>query len=236
MKLFIADGCGGQNKNKTMLVMVMKWFTSRPNLKSVELIFPVRGHSFIPPDRLFGHLEKNFRRKEVLMNPDEYIALMEGFTTIRRPGIDLEILDWKKEAEETFKPINKWHFKFAPCKRYVLKKSTRCKTNVLVRGEEFYYHELGSPHFLTKPKRDLGDVTPNVVKMRAHKVNGNKIADVERLLTIHYGAEWKAISGLKYYKDVLELCRPNLQANLNAEGEEEEVLCEPMEENIELSV
>lgn len=51
----ISDGCGGQNKNSTMVAMVAVWLLSAPeNINRVEIIFPVTGHSYIPPDRVFG--------------------------------------------------------------------------------------------------------------------------------------------------------------------------------------
>jgi len=41
-----ADGCGGQNKNRTLLAMVARWLLHTKNcqVKEVELIFPIRGH------------------------------------------------------------------------------------------------------------------------------------------------------------------------------------------------
>lgn len=57
IRLF-ADGCGGQNKNVTMIGMCCKWLiTHAPqHVKNVEIIFPVVGHSFLPPDRVFAKI------------------------------------------------------------------------------------------------------------------------------------------------------------------------------------
>lgn len=62
VKLF-ADGCGGQNKNRTMLGMCCSWLvTDAPaDIQEIEIVFPIRGHSFIPPDRLFAISEKKFK-------------------------------------------------------------------------------------------------------------------------------------------------------------------------------
>ncbi|CAG4952202.1 unnamed protein product [Colias eurytheme] len=71
----MADGCSGQNKNSTTIGMISKWFSSSApkSLKRVELIFPVTGHSFIPPDRVFGVTEKEIRKRNTIVQPNEYV-------------------------------------------------------------------------------------------------------------------------------------------------------------------
>lgn len=45
-----SDGCGGQNKNYFMMSMISFWLlrNAPENLKKVEYIFPIVGHSFLP--------------------------------------------------------------------------------------------------------------------------------------------------------------------------------------------
>nr|CAH7752421.1 unnamed protein product [Callosobruchus chinensis] len=59
MRLF-CDGCGAQNKNSIVIGMLCNWLVnlSPPTIEEVEVIFPVVGHSYIPPDRLYGQIEK----------------------------------------------------------------------------------------------------------------------------------------------------------------------------------
>lgn len=54
VRLF-ADGCGGQNRNGSMICMLQYWLVNEApaNVKQVCLIFPVPGHSYMPPDRVF---------------------------------------------------------------------------------------------------------------------------------------------------------------------------------------
>ncbi|KAL4706794.1 hypothetical protein ACJJTC_018175 [Scirpophaga incertulas] len=47
----VADGCGGQNKNCIVLGTCCKWLLENNTIKSIELVFPVTGHSFMPADR-----------------------------------------------------------------------------------------------------------------------------------------------------------------------------------------
>ncbi|KAK4871722.1 hypothetical protein RN001_015846 [Aquatica leii] len=62
VRLF-CDGCGGQNKNSTFMGMISNWIKcSAPSqIKQCVVIFPVVGHSYIPPDRVFGNIEKDVR-------------------------------------------------------------------------------------------------------------------------------------------------------------------------------
>ena len=50
----VSDFCGRQNKNKAMLSMV-NTFACQHKI-SIEWIFPVRGHSYMPSDRAFGRV------------------------------------------------------------------------------------------------------------------------------------------------------------------------------------
>ncbi|KAL1509952.1 hypothetical protein ABEB36_004616 [Hypothenemus hampei] len=48
-----------------MIGMASSWLlTAPPNIQSVEIIFPVTRHSYIPPDRIFGFIEKEIKKHE----------------------------------------------------------------------------------------------------------------------------------------------------------------------------
>lgn len=70
----MADGCGSQNKNSTMIAMAAHWLTNcaPTNIKTIELIFPVPGHSLMPADRVFGLIEKEVKNKVVIIDQSEY--------------------------------------------------------------------------------------------------------------------------------------------------------------------
>lgn len=69
----MADGCGGQNKNSFLIGMASKWLSEAPStLKTIEIIFPVTGHSFLPADRVFAMTEKQIRKLESIVEPREY--------------------------------------------------------------------------------------------------------------------------------------------------------------------
>lgn len=62
-----ADGCGGQNKNVIKMTMISLWLQTKApdHIKSICLIFPMVGHSFIPPDRVFGMVERRVKKKHL---------------------------------------------------------------------------------------------------------------------------------------------------------------------------
>lgn len=57
--VFWCESCGGQNRNFKMASLLMR-LVQNPlnNIKEVEERFPIPGHSFLPNDTDFGHIEK----------------------------------------------------------------------------------------------------------------------------------------------------------------------------------
>ena len=76
MRLF-ADGCGGQNKNSHVIHALAMWLLKDPPtlLKNVIFVFPVRGHSYLPADRVFGRVEKELKKHATIVLPDDYVKL-----------------------------------------------------------------------------------------------------------------------------------------------------------------
>lgn len=218
-----------------MIAMLLRWLLQAPkNIEGVELIFPVRGHSFIPPDRLFGLCEKDFKKQEVIETPQGYIDIIQKYATIRRLGIDLEVFDWKQEASDHLKPISQWHFKFKPCKRYFFKRLTNSRQMIHVQGEEFYYHTCGSFKSIMKGKKTVSAINPSVVTKDSAPVNNKKVLDVKRLLELHFGSEWHSNPSLQLYVDFFASCEGRHVAD--PEVAELDDLCGPSEEAPELCV
>lgn len=72
-----SDGCGGQNKNSHMVHMLMIWLKRHApeTLQFIRMCFPVRGHSFLPADRVFGRAEELIRAQTVIKSPEKYWEL-----------------------------------------------------------------------------------------------------------------------------------------------------------------
>lgn len=219
----IADGCGGQNKNKIVMCMLMKWLQSENSgsVQNVEVIFPVVGHSFIPPDRVFAQVEKALRKKSTIVTPKEYMKVIADFATVYNFIDDGIILyDFKEVADEILKLPGSWHFKFNRAKRFFLKKN---KKNVSVQGEESYRCITGEPKFVTKKGASLSSISPACLNTGV-KIKDTKIKSIENLLKKHYGEKWAT-----EFKDELDLFIRI--RNANAESAiiiDDEETCGPM--------
>lgn len=202
IRLF-ADGCGGQNKNSTMIGMVSKWLKSEApqHIKEVHIIFPVPGHSFLPADRVFGRIEKRVKAKEVIVSPQEYFDIFGEFGTVVRPGnAGFAFYDWKSATTEIVRPTSSWHFKFCNTKRFILNKSKEGK--VLIRGEPNYRTDLIESKGICRRGKCFQQINPRIVPLGLdpHTAKAN---DVNKLLSKHYGPEWKENANLAFYRDVL---------------------------------
>ncbi|KAJ8880733.1 hypothetical protein PR048_017203 [Dryococelus australis] len=97
VRLF-SDGCGGQNKNKTVIAMILHWFLLETplHIEEIDIWFPIVGHSFKPPDRIFGHLEREFHSRSVIETPDEYVEVIKKCGTVTHLGEDSKLCDVKR--------------------------------------------------------------------------------------------------------------------------------------------
>lgn len=214
----VADGCGGQNKNAMILTMAMKWlYDSKviyPDLQEVQLIFPVTGHSFIPPDRVFALTEKEIKRRECIVEPQEYMDVIKLHATVHKVGVDFPVLDWKSQRQENIKSA--LHFQISKCKRIIL---TRSQTNkILIRGETSYRNDSDESASILKRGKRIENIIPSEVET-GNAVKAEKLEDVGKLLEKHYGAEWQTLPHLSYYKNVIR----NVIRNEHNDQDEDEI-------------
>lgn len=101
-----SDSCSAQNKNKYMMTTLLFYVNYKTTIfKNVNHIFPVRGHSYMPPDRVFGRIEQKLRRKENIVSPNEYYEVFENESSVFVYGKDFSIYNFKKEASKQLKSI-----------------------------------------------------------------------------------------------------------------------------------
>lgn len=114
-------------------------------------MFPVTGHSFLPPDRIFCQIEKIVRRNTSIIHPQEYHEIYSSFGNVYFINQDFKIYDFKMFSQEYQKPSSSWHFKFSQAKRLILRKR---KIGVTIQGEAVYRSDLcPSESDLKKGKR-----------------------------------------------------------------------------------
>ncbi|CAG4967551.1 unnamed protein product [Parnassius apollo] len=143
----VADGCGGQNKNSILLGMVAKWLhDTQHSIDQVEIVFPVTGHSFIPPDRVFAMTEKEIRRLETITNPETYIDIMGSNATIRRLVTEVPIFDWKSACRDVLKSTQTLHFQISKTKRHSELSSIKQNVAKSWFGEKFHIEMIFAIH------------------------------------------------------------------------------------------
>lgn len=206
LKLF-CDGCPGQNKNITMVGMLMQWlYMTNSAVQEIHVIFPIVGHSFLPPDRIFGRIEKRVRKKEVIIDPKEYRSIFSEYATVLEMEKEIDIFDWKKAVQTTVKPPAQWHFQFSVAKRISLKKieKSAAKT-VFVKGEVNYRSDLGQYKSILKKGKSLASITPDPLPKKV-PVKQEKLTDVDNLLKKHFGPDWRNLNDvdLTFYKNVID--------------------------------
>lgn len=193
------------------------------NIKRITVFFPVTGHSFLPADRIFGRLEKKFRRMECITSPFDYINAFNEVATVFQLGKDFFCYNWKASCTEVLKLTSSWHFPFSKSKRFII---SRSKTNnALVRGEMFYRSDLMMPRPINKPGHNISSMEPLVLPVGI-KVNKDKLSSIAKLLTKHYSKDWSKNEELKYYQQVISSINEDTGNVLEHEEENDE----PMEE------
>lgn len=151
IRLF-CDGCGGQNKNAHVIHALYYWLKKKSpeNLNEIHLTFPVRGHSFLPADRVFGRVEKALRKYTSLKTKEEYEDIYNSFGTVKSLSSDWILYDVKK-LQSFLKKIDG----ISDVKRIILKKNHRSPITVTCFQNFRYESVLEVPKsLLKKGKKD----------------------------------------------------------------------------------
>jgi len=69
----------------------------------------------MPPDQVFGRIEKDLRKMENIISPEQYYNVFKKYTTIKIFDKDYSIMDYKEAAK---KIIKKTEFKSTEQKRF----------------------------------------------------------------------------------------------------------------------
>lgn len=97
LRLF-SDSCYGQNKNVSVLAMLSALRKRKFKDLRIEYTFPVRGHSFMPPDRVFGRLEQEIRKHDTILLPSEYVNIMQRHGNVHIYGQHWQCYNFKAAA------------------------------------------------------------------------------------------------------------------------------------------
>ena len=105
-----SDSCFEQNKNFT-LICLWNWFINRKMYKQIDHKFLVRGHTFLPNDRHFSHIEKRKAAARIFV-PQQW----EDVITSARQANPFRVQQMGHDSFLDFSELEKEH--------------TRCKTDL----------------------------------------------------------------------------------------------------------
>jgi len=94
-----SDSCSTQNKHQFVVATLLYYINYNNTIfNKINHIFPVRGHSYMPPDQVFGRIEKCLRKKENMVSPTEYYTVFEKCTKVHIFNKDFFMYDFNKVA------------------------------------------------------------------------------------------------------------------------------------------
>nr|CAI5831169.1 unnamed protein product [Callosobruchus analis] len=107
------DGCGAQNKNSVVVSTLNYWlqFEAPSQIKKIELVFLVVGHSYIPPDRLPGTRGNPLVRGETLYKTDFCTpkSLSRNVSQIQPRPLDLGV-PLNNDKKQSIKKLLEYHY------------------------------------------------------------------------------------------------------------------------------
>ena len=95
----LSDSCYGQNKSINLLSMLFALQKQKQPGVHVSYYFPVRGHSFLPADLVFGRIGQQLKKLNTVLMPEEYLAILRNHGTVHTYGDDWEAFDYKNEVK-----------------------------------------------------------------------------------------------------------------------------------------
>lgn len=217
----IANICGDKYRNSILVAMCSAWLMSNApaHIEQIELIFPVIGHTFLPPNNVFTKIDKWVNKSKIILDPEKYIAIYNKMGSIVRVDEDCYVFDWKQEVETYFEGTWLWNFSLEKVKRFYLKR-TSSNIDVLVRGECHYKNDKGTYKKVTKKNVNVCMMNPNIIQPNEVHIKESKLKNINDLLVNYFGENWRSKSELLYYSSIIPLVKINSKAE-----EEDEVTC-----------
>lgn len=211
-----SDSCSSQNKNFIMLAMLANFMATSKVFNKLSHIFPIRGHSFMPPDRVFGRVEKDYRRREIIVSPKEYYSILNNHGQVNEWGKDWFTYDMKAKAKEIIKA--KLPFKISQTRIiHISTVASRTLKNIEVGVQHTYSAAPVTTEIKKKGVKSF--LRFDCVQLpRTNMVSTKKKADVEKLLKFCDISD--DLDAQAFYADVLQGSAPendNIRRNYDDE-------------------
>nr|CAH7716593.1 unnamed protein product [Callosobruchus chinensis] len=98
-----SDACGGQNRNFKQCLLWLKLLADTAGLETIDHKFMVSGHSFLPNDRDFGHIEQH-AKNTVKYVPEYWYSLIKKC----RPRKPFCVYEMQKTNFVSSKPLEEY--------------------------------------------------------------------------------------------------------------------------------
>lgn len=161
----------------------------------------MRGHSYLPADRVFGRVEKELRRNDRIVLPSEYCEIYKKFGDVFELDKDWKVYDLK-DLLTVFNKIDR----IGEQKIITLKKvkNRKYKNQVTLCSQILYRNSDPSK----KPKTFLKKGTSLANKelkplTEKHNISADKGKSVNKLLIAAFGKEWITVEKLQWYYEAL---------------------------------
>lgn len=69
--MLFSDVCASQNKNEIVIGQVMNFIKRSEIFSTMQHSFSMTGHSYMSENRVFGQIEKDYRRHEKMVSPKD---------------------------------------------------------------------------------------------------------------------------------------------------------------------
>lgn len=219
------DGCGGQNKNQHVVHSLAFWLHhhSPPCMTKIVMVFPVRGHSFLPADGVFGHVEQDLRKIPEIVRPDDYHNIYSNHGLVRVVNKVWTIRQFKQLSEYMI-PLKGMQ----DAKRIIIKKdgdTVRCKMENLYFTDNKAKRAVNIMKTVNKKSLKLSSIKLPQKKSHPIPLREPVKKDLQEILKIRYGENWENCTALKFYKDVLNIVPSHSSEASEEQIEEDECDC-----------
>lgn len=221
LELF-SDSCIAQNKNSILMTVLANFLEKSVVFKEIKHFFPIRGHSFMPADRVFGRVEKDYRRREEIIVPTEYYNILNKHGNVNILGQDWKIFDFKMNSQKILR--KKFPFKITEARVLTYQKT---KNRVICKIRTTYSGSDVQVNIFKNNVKNTNVITSSPELPLINHVSALKKSDVKKLL----GAIDLTDAAKKFYDQIINDV-PNTTTT-EAEDEEHEVLlCQDIEVDV----
>lgn len=181
----------------------------------------MRGHSFLPADRVFGRVEKRLRKAVTVYTQQSYQELYAEFGNVLVLG-----KDWQLKNTKSLSSIFRNLTQLKEVKRIILKKHLSNK-NVFITPQKFYkVDENGLASSLLKRGFSIKNTVNFDLQEQSlnHCIPQAKKDDVDSLLTDLFGSNWRTrldIPGIDWYKKIID----STEFNIDESNQEQHCEC-----------